>query len=156
MEEIRVTGENHRPVTSQWQTVSTYNVMSTEQHSGIWISQLVMLGTYRHKYTAYRGSMWIQIPHDLDHGGPFNFSLLIIHCTMNKNIIIINDFQNIMLCLTPHVLLCSSLHCMLIQFVIDLWQVCGFLPLLWFPPSIKLTTMIHLYNWNIVDWLIDV
>ena len=35
-----------------------------------------------------------------------------------------------------------SIQCYVIKFVSDLWQVCGFLQVLRFPPPIKLTTTI--------------
>ena len=37
-----------------------------------------------------------------------------------------------------------------IEFVSDLWQVGGFLRVLWFPPPLKLTATIY-GNWNIVE-----
>ena len=38
-----------------------------------------------------------------------------------------------------------------IKFVSDLRQVSGFLRVLWFPPPMKLTAIIYLCNWNIVE-----
>jgi len=35
-----------------------------------------------------------------------------------------------------------SIQYYVIKFVSDLWQVCGFFWVFWFPPPIKLTTMI--------------
>ena len=35
--------------------------------------------------------------------------------------------------------------------VCDLQEICGFLQVLRFPPPIKLTAMIYMWNWNIVE-----
>jgi len=42
-----------------------------------------------------------------------------------------------------------SIQHYVIKFVSDLWQVGGFLQVLWFPPPIKLTTTIYIkYSWK--------
>ena len=46
----------------------------------------------------------------------------------------------------------SSIHNYVVKFVSVLWQVSGFLRVLWYPPSIKLTPMIY----NVTEVLLKV
>ena len=51
---------------------------------------------------------------------------------------------------------CCSWRCVLDttfcdEVVCDLQEICGFLRVLRFPPPIKLTAMIYMWNWNIVE-----
>ena len=53
--------------------------------------------------------------------------------SIHRYLLIVADFPNKLIITVP-----DSFSC----FVSDLWQVCGFLRVLWFPPPIKLTATI--------------
>jgi hypothetical protein len=116
VEETTAPGKNHWPVASHWQTLSHNVVSSTHRHEGFELTTLVVIGT------DYTGS-----------------------CKSNYHMItnnILNDMKNL-----------AGMHFgWPLKFVFLLWmknknnsdwrQVGGFLPVLRFPPSIKLIATI--------------
>jgi len=65
LEETGVPGENHRPVASHWQTLSHNVVSSTLYHERDSNSKLSGDWHWLHRW------MYIQLPYDHDHDGPW-------------------------------------------------------------------------------------